>query len=125
MACRRKKNGLFYDSKKGRVMEHDGYATRIFWNPQMLSDIHRLFSTTLNEELAGYLGISQRTLVRKARELGLRKNPTWLKQIWEERRRMAQLASMVKGYPGSFREGHTIGIEYSFKPKNKHTDEQY
>lgn len=22
MACRRKKNGLFYDSKKGRVMEH-------------------------------------------------------------------------------------------------------
>lgn len=49
MACRRKKNGLFYDSKKGRVMEHDGYATRIFWNPQMLSDIHRLFPTTLNE----------------------------------------------------------------------------
>jgi hypothetical protein len=106
-------------------MEHDGYATRIFWNPQMLSDIHRLFPTTLNEELADYLGISQRTLVRKARELGLHKNPTWLKQIWEERRRMAQLASMVKGYPGSFREGHTIGIEHRFKPKNKHTDEQY
>lgn len=125
MACRRKKNGLFYDSKKGRVMEHDGYATRIFWNPQMLSDIHRLFPTTLNEELADYLGISQRTLVRKARELGLHKNPTWLKQIWEERRRMAQLASMVKGYPGSFREGHTIGIEHRFKTKNKHTNEQY
>ena len=32
----------------------------------------------VNEELAGILGVSQRTLIRKARELGLEKNSQWL-----------------------------------------------
>ncbi len=113
------KDGVRYDNKKGRLIEHNGRSHRIYWTKQMLSDIKRMYPTTLNEELAGILGVSQRTLIRKARELGLEKNSQWLLQVWEQHRRMANLASMVKGYPGTFKKGNMIGFEYRFKPKNQ------
>lgn len=75
MAYQKKKDGLYYNSGKGKIMEHKGYATSIHWTPQMIADLRRWFPTTLNEELAGILGVSQRTMIRKARELGLQKNP--------------------------------------------------
>ena len=93
MAYQRKKDGLYHDPDTGRVMEHQGYATRIHWNGNMISFLRRHFATTLNEEMADCLGVSMRTMIRKARELGLEKDPEWLRKVWEERRMMAHVIS--------------------------------
>ena len=121
---KRKKEGVHYSPKAGRIMEYHGYSVRIHWSPQMLAYLRRHFSTTLNEELAGCLGVSQRTMVRKARELGLEKDPSWLSGIWDERRLMAHAASRSKGYPGRFRKGVRSYPEGEFKPGRKPSPEE-
>lgn len=118
---KKKKDGIYYDRDKCRIMEHHGYVTKIHWTPQMIADLKRWFSTTLNEELAEILGVSARTVTRKARELGLNKNPEWLKSIWNERRILAHAESKRMGYPGKFPKGH---IPHN-KGKNKITEFQY
>lgn len=120
----RKKDGLYHDPKTGRTMQHEGYATRIHWSAAMLDYLRRHFPTTLNEELAGCIGVSPRTLVRKARELGLEKDPQWLSQIYEERRRMAHCAANRKGNPGCFKKGERRNPDGEFKPGHRLTPEQ-
>lgn len=109
----------FYSPKMGRVVTHDHYATRIFWNKDMLDFLKANFATMLNEELAGCLGVSPRTMIRKARELGLQKNARWLRGIWKERSIMGNVVSKKMGYPGSFQKGQHASPETEFKPKNK------
>lgn len=109
----------FYSLKHGRVVVREKYSTRIFWNTDMLDYLRRHFATTLNDELAGCLGVSHRTMIRKARELGLKKDPAWLKTIWDERRKWAQSASRRLGYPGCFKKGQHASPATEFKPKNK------
>ena len=58
----------------GRLVEHKGYSTRIFWNGNMLSIMRRHYHNTLNRELAEMLGVSERSVTRKAREMGLEKD---------------------------------------------------
>lgn len=117
MSYNRKPDGVFYSTNKGRLMEHRGYSTRIYWNGDMLSLLRREFPTTLNEELAGMLGVSLRTMIRKARELGLTKDPKWLADVWNERRFWANVAAKKKGYPGSFKPGNTYSAEYWARKK--------
>lgn len=117
----------FYSPKMDRIVVHDHYATRIFWNKQMLQFLQQNFATTLNDELAGWLGVSVRTMIRKARELGLQKDATWLKGIWDERRRMAVASTKVNGNSGTFRKGLHASPETEFKkghlPYNKTTEQ--
>lgn len=63
---------------KGQYINYQGRKKSIHWTGNMLSDLKRHFPTTKNKELAELLGVSERTLVRKARELGIGKNPEWL-----------------------------------------------
>lgn len=72
---------------------------------------------TLNEELAGMLGVSIRTVTRKAKELGLKKDKQWLVGIWNERRIWANVASKRMGYPGSIQKGEHRSPETEFKKK--------
>lgn len=111
----KKKDGIFYNPKVGRIVEHHGYSTRIHWSTAMLDYLRRHFPTTLNEELAGCLGVSQRTMIRKARELGLTKDEVWLQQVWDERRRLAHAISKRKGYPGGFVKGVRNSPDTEFK----------
>ena len=124
MAYVRKKDGVFRDMATGRMYEHKGYARRIFWNSQMLDDLRRMFPTTLNDEMAEYLGVSPRTMIRKARELGLQKDPVWLAQVWEQRRQWAHMASRRKGYPGGFQPGVRSNPDTEFKTGHTLTQEQ-
>lgn len=117
MSYKRKPDGVFYDAKQGRLMEHQGYAKRIYWSKDMLDLLMREYPTTFNEEMAGMLGVSHRTMVRKARELGLRKNPEWLLAVWNERRKWANAVARAKGYPGCFKQGNEVGKEYRFKKR--------
>lgn len=118
MSYTRKRDGVYVGSD-GRLYNHQRYKTMIYWSPQMIADMKRYYPTTLNEELAGILNVSQRTLTRKARELGLEKDRSWLREIWEERRLMAQVESKRRGYPGCFKKGNMIGAEYRFKKKGE------
>lgn len=63
---------------KGQYINYQGRKKSIHWTGNMLSDLKRHYPTTKNKELAELLGVSERTLVRKARELGIGKNPEWL-----------------------------------------------
>jgi hypothetical protein len=124
MKYERKPDRVYYDAKTGRTMEHRGYSTRIFWSRQMIDDFRRDYPTTLNEELAGYFGVSVRTVVRKARELGLRKDSEWLAAIYDERRQLAHVRSKAMGYPGTFKKGQRPSPAMEFKPGHRLTDEQ-
>ena len=109
----------FFHQGLQRVVTRDSYATRIFWSKQMTDFLKTHFATTLNEELAGCLGVSIRTIVRKARELGLTKDKTWLDGIWDERRVMAHAESKRKGYPGTFKKGQHASPATEFKKGTK------
>ena len=109
----------FYSDKHGRIVTRDHYATRIFWSKDMLDYLKANYATTLNEDLAGCLGVSPRTMVRKARELGLQKDAAWISKIWDERQMMAHAESKRLGYPGSFQKGQHASPETEFKPKKQ------
>lgn len=124
MAYEPARQGIYYNPKVGRIVEHRHYSTRIFWNTDMLDYLRRHFPTTLNEELAACLGVSQRTMIRKARELGLEKDPEWLTAVWDERRRLAHVISKRKGYPGGFKKGERANPDGEFKPGRKPSAEE-
>lgn len=119
-----KKDGLYYDPRTGRTMQHEHYATRIYWSTAMTDYLRRHFPTTLNDELAGCLGVSVRTMIRKARELGLEKDPKWLAAVWDERRRLAQAIANRKGNPGSWKKGQRQNPAGEFKKGHRLTAEQ-
>ena len=52
----------------------------IVWTPQMLKLITTFFPIMFNKPLAKWLGVSLRTLLRKARELGLEKEEGFLQK---------------------------------------------
>ena len=69
-------------SKMGLKKDHYG----IVWTPEQLKLLHEYFPTMFNKPLAKWIGVSLRTMIRKARELGLEKKPGFL----NERRRDIQ-----------------------------------
>ena len=123
MAYAKVKDGVFYNPKVGRIVNHQGYSTAIHWSTSMIDYLHRYYPTTLNEELAGCLGVSQRTMIRKARELGLEKDPEWLRDIWDERRKLAHIISKRKGYPGGFVKGQRANPAGEFKAGEPRSEE--
>lgn len=120
----RKPDGTRYHPAYGRIMTHEGYATRIFWSKAMIGYLRRHYPTTINEELAGCLGVSKTTLARKARELNLEKDPAWLAAVYDERRRMGQEVTRRKGNSGQFRKGRRANPEGEFGRRPPLTDEQ-
>lgn len=69
-------------SKMGLKKDHYG----IVWTPDQLKLLRDYFPTMFNKPLAKWIGVSLRTMIRKARELGLEKKPGFL----DERRRDIQ-----------------------------------
>lgn len=105
-ANRKKPDGVFYDVKEGRPMEHRGLSKRIYWTGDMLSILQRYFPNTKTEEVAEMIGVSHRTVVRKARELGLVKNSNFLHRVWDENRMLAHVKVKREGVKGGFPKGH-------------------
>lgn len=123
MARERLPDGRFFHHAYGRVMEHEGYSLHIYWNADMIDYLKRHFARTLNEELAGCLGVSQRTMLRKARELGLRKDREWLRAVYREHGRLASAVSKKMGYPGGWKKGQHPNPATEFKPGHVLSDE--
>lgn len=117
------REGTFYSEKHGRIVVHHGYSVMIHWNRDMLDYLKQHYATTLNKELAGCLGVSVRTMIRKARELGLEKDAGWLRGVYEERRRMAMSAWKRKGNPGGFKKGVRNSPATEFKKGHTESEE--
>lgn len=113
----KKPDGIFLDQRTGRVWEHNGYSKRIYWSRQMVDDLKAMYPTTLNEDMAHIVGVSVRTMIRKARELGLRKDADWLLGVWDERRMVAHCVNKVHGNSGQFRKGCHASPATEFKKK--------
>lgn len=62
------------------IIRKDGIS-RIYWSGNMLSELRRYYPTTKNAELADYFGVSQRTINRKAAELGLTKSKQFIADV--------------------------------------------
>lgn len=118
------KDGAYLHPKFGRVMEHKGYATSIFWSKQMIDFLKRHYATTPNEELAGWLGVSVSTTIRKARQLGLQKNPEWQSNLSRQHCKLAHAAALKAGNPGRFKKGVRVNPDGEFKPGHKESPEQ-
>lgn len=115
--------GLTYDRDTGKLWMRKGRGRSLVWTSQMLSDMRRLFARTKNDELAGILGVGVRTMVRKARELGLEKDGEWLRTIWKENVRMAHMMSRALGYPGGIKKGDHRNPDGEFKAGHVHSQE--
>jgi hypothetical protein len=124
MAYEKKEDGVFWHPGYGRVMEHRGYGTRIHWSESMLDYLRTHYARTINQELCDHLCMSQRTMARKARELGLQKDRQWLTEVWNERRKLAHMIARAKGYPGKFEPGDERGKACQYKKGHRLTAEQ-
>lgn len=97
----------------------------IEWTPQMLKLLHMFFPTMFNDALAKWLGVSPRTLIRKARELGLEKEPGFLEKRKDDIQRKAGDARRQRGdREGTwFKKGIRHNPAGEFKPGHKETPE--
>ena len=119
-----KPGGLTYDKDTGKLWLRNGRGRSLVWTSQMLSDMRRLFPTTKNDELAGIMGVGVRTMVRKARELGLEKDGEWLSGMWRDHVRMAHMMSRALGYPGRIMPGEHRNPDGEFKAGSVHSQEE-
>lgn len=95
---RKKPDGKYYHSKFGRVMEHNGRSVKIFWNKDMLDILYEYYPKTKNEEVADMCGVAQRTMIRKARELGLQKDKDFMNSVWGNNLKLAVLSRKIQPY---------------------------
>ena len=116
------KDGIYFSPKFGRLVEHRGQSTKYYWSPQQLDYLRRHYPNTANEELAGCLGVCVRTMMRKAREIGLSKDPAYIRRIGEAGRNIARAVNKRNGNPGQFRKGEHRSPGTEFKPGQKHKE---
>ena len=100
MTLKKMKDGVYYDRQRGKLMEHYGSKISYHWTPQMEADLKRWFPTTMNKELVELFGISQRTIIRKARKMGLEKNKKWLLQVWRDNSLLGYAEARRRGVLG-------------------------
>ena len=87
--CHRKQKKASYDKyhpqvymgDEGRLLKRSQGHPYIFWNGNMISDLKRYYPNTSNQELVELFGVSERTIVRKARELGLSKSKEHVSKV--------------------------------------------
>jgi len=106
----------YYELRLPAVFEPKRRTAGIEWTDEMIKTITSKFATSFNCDLADELGVSMRTMIRKARELGLEKEPGFLDKNRNKISQMAQDArrpNPTKGQKGWCVPG---GEKYQFKP---------
>ena len=105
LAIRQKASKLRLDKSK-KVSEHGRYTFRrskeIYWTADRLRTLRELFPVTSNPEVAEILGISESSMHRKARELGLKKDQRWIDEKNHRGQLMAKLVNSTRGNSGQW-----------------------
>lgn len=94
-------------------------ALSIEWTPDMLRILKMKFAKTFNAELADQLRVSPRTLIRKARELQLVKEPDFLEKRRSTISKMARAAQPEKRTPAQIEQVLKAGINSRFAKGHK------
>lgn len=114
-ARNRKVPNRLYQDYFGRLIEHKDHSTRIYWSEYMVQKLKRLFPTTKNEDLAIEFNMSQRTVARKARELGLKKDKDWMQALARKSCQYMRVLNMCYGNSGQFKKGEHASKDTEFK----------
>lgn len=80
------------------------------------------FATTLNKDCAAHLGISESSLHRFAREMGLKKDPEWFHALVIERCQL--MARLTKGVGNDGKRNLMMGARHRFR-KGQTNRERY
>jgi hypothetical protein len=107
-----------YAKRNGWKGAEQKVVLSIQWSSQMINQIKKLFPNTFNRDLAAQMRISQRTLIRKARELGLTKEEGFLDK---NRHKITQLAmqSRPKNDAKTIERITQAGVATRFKKGSK------
>lgn len=65
-------------------MKRQGKRAVIYWTGNMLSLLKRHFPNTRNAELVELIGVSERSIARKAKQLGLEKSKSFISRVATE-----------------------------------------
>lgn len=98
MGRTKKPDGIRMNSR-GVLVEKRGTVTRLYWGEQKKRDFQKAFPYDTNENLAVRFGCCVRTVVRRAREMGLEKNPQWLAAVWDKNRQQAYFVMKLPSTP--------------------------
>ena len=73
------------------------------------------YAITMNRECANHLGTSMRTMIRYARELGLEKDPDFVRELWRDNCKLMADANRGEGNRGKINL-LKYGVPFRFKP---------
>lgn len=88
------KDGII--SKDGMLYQRNGTGLSIVWTNRMIELLQLHYPITKNEELPDLFGISERAIRRKAKELGLKKDKSWMNKVLKENLFYAEIAFKKK-----------------------------
>lgn len=111
-------NRLYQDPVTGRIMEHKDCSTKIHWSPYMIERLTNKYATTKNEDLAIDLNVSPRTVIRKARELGLEKDRGWMQAHARKNCQTMRILNKCCGNSGQIKKGEHKSPKTEFKKRN-------
>ena len=111
-------NRLYQDPVTGRLMEHKDYSTKIHWSLYMIERLTNKYATTKNEDLAIDLNVSPRTVIRKARELGLEKDRGWMQAHARKNCQTMRILNKCCGNSGQIKKGEHKSPKTEFKKRN-------
>lgn len=100
-------------------------AISIHWTPEMIRTLKFYYPYMFNRDLAQLLRISPRSLIRKARELGLQRPPDFLEKNRQAIKQRAGAAIKARGdVRGTwYKKGTRANPDGEFKPGHKETPE--
>lgn len=104
-----------YIGSNGRKYIKDGYTRRIYWSQQYIDTLKRYYPTTSSADIADMLNLRVESVMRKARELGLKKDTEHRRRVNISSLKIANLHSRLYGNKGRFTKGSHKDTEY--KPK--------
>ena len=84
----------------------------------MIERLTNKYATTKNEDLAIDLNVSPRTVIRKARELGLEKDKGWMQAHLRKNCRTMRILNKYRGNSGQIKKGEHRSPETEFKKRN-------
>lgn len=106
---------LRIDEHGRKLMTRPEGGLTFFWSPQMIDDLKRLFPRTANDDVAEYFNVSQSTIYRKARQLGLKKDPEYLRERDKRAIRSMHFKNKIHRNSGMIKPGEHRNPHGEFK----------
>ena len=100
---------MFFGPDGRKYVKTGTYGSKIYWDGPMLFHLKKYYPCSPNDEVAELCGVSPRTVVRKARELGLVKDAGYEREKTKRGIMSMQAHNKKHGNSGQFAQGHHGG----------------